>query len=368
MNFRRAGLSLIVLLLSTLSVGCARFQSAPPPPQFSGIELLSSMQDALIEIVGRTRPAVVSIVARDVRQFNLRSQSQPKIIPRVDGTGFIYSSEGYIYTCAHVIHESKDIKVRLASGDTLEARIIGSDPGTDIAILKIESEKPLPILKLADSTRVRPGQLVVAIGHPFYLNFSATIGIVSATRRNLQDIVGYSLRSVDSIIRDENYIQTDAWINRGSSGGPLLDIHGEVLGMNSMIRAAKEGLSSGPGFAIPSEMLVKIGEELVKYGRVSRGWLGAGLQSHARGVRLSRVLTGTPADKAGLQVGDIILKYDGHDVPDRSWLQRAIANTKAGTMIPFTVLRANQVEVLNVVIGEMPPEYSGRSRPLSTGN
>lgn len=365
MQCRNTGIRL--LLLMVFVGGCATPPAAPPAisPAPTGTELLSALQEVLVDSVAQARPAVVSIVALDVTPINGDSS---KLTSRVDGTGFIYDPDGLLYTCAHVVNESRDITVRLASGDEVKAEVVGADPGTDIAVLKIPADRPLPILTLADSKKVRPGQFAIALGHPFFLDFTATMGIVSATGRNLQEIVGYSRRSSERTIRYEDYIQTDAWINRGSSGGPLLGVDGKVLGMNSMIRAAKDGVSSGPGFAIPSHMLVRIGQDLTEHGRVSRGWLGVGLQSHEKGVRLFRVLNGTPADRAGLSTGDIILKYNGQDVLDRTWLQHEIANTRVGTTIPFTVLRANLVKVVNVTIEEMPDEYAGRRRPMAAGD
>ena len=269
------------------------------------------------------------------------------------GSGFIISSNGYILTNNHVVGGADVIKVRLSDGRHFKAKVVGTDPESDVAVVKIEA-KGLPTVPLGDSDAIEVGEWVIAIGNPFGLTQTVTVGVVSAKGRSRIGINDY-----------EDFIQTDAAINPGNSGGPLLNIHGEVIGMNTAI-FSKSGGYMGIGFAIPINMAKAIKDQLVKNGKVVRGWLGVIIQDmdedlassfglkKAEGVLVSEVADGSPADKGGLKQGDIILKMDGHKVENASELRNRVALTQPGTKVKFEILRDKKHRSVTVEIGEKP--------------
>lgn len=269
------------------------------------------------------------------------------------GSGFIVSNDGYILTNYHVVEKADTVTVTTLEGKEYQAKKIGSDPSTDIAVLKIEA-KNLPTLSLADSSTVEVGEWVLAVGNPFGLQASVSAGIISAKGRSDLDIA-----------RVENFFQTDAAINMGNSGGPLVNLNGEVIGMNTAI-ASNTGGHMGIGFAIPSNLLKDVMKELIEHGHLSRGYLGVALQrvdadiaaavnlEKARGGLVSEVQPGSPAEKAGLQSGDIILELDGTPIETIGSFRTSIALLKPGQQITLKVRRDNKDLILNAAIAENP--------------
>jgi serine protease Do len=269
------------------------------------------------------------------------------------GSGFIVSADGYILTNNHVIKDTSIIQVTLNDGREFNAKVIGTDPNTDIAVIKIEATN-LPFLKLGNSDDLNVAQWVIAIGNPFGLQASLTVGVVSAKGRSNLDLAHV-----------EDFIQTDAAINRGNSGGPLLDLDGDVIGMNTAI-ASNTGGSMGIGFAIPSNMVKHIMDQIITTGSVTRGFLGVALQridqDLARSFDLDKVEGGliadvskdSPAEKAGLKQGDVILKYNNLTVDSIGNFRNAIAFSKPGTKINLTIKRDRKILQIPIVIAEYP--------------
>ena len=333
------------------SVNPTQNSTAPP----SGVQLLELIEDAFVNIAERSNPAVVGITA-----LGLKRQGIPFRRPgRQEGTGFIFRQDGYILTNNHVVNGAKRITVRLFDGrEFKEAELIGVDPNTDIAVLKIDVQEELPVLPFADSDRVKVGQFAIAIGNPFQLNYTVTTGIVSGKGRSLLPAF---------MIRYQDFIQTDAWINRGNSGGPLLNIHGEVIGINSAIRRpddspATEAVKAGAGFAIPINLVKKISDQLIANGQVIRGWLGIGMVSHPEGIRVTQFFSPSPAKQAGMKVGDIIVEYNGVETREIRKFMFLIAESIVGEEAAFTVIRRGESRKLSVKIGRMPRRYTGLER------
>jgi serine protease Do len=272
------------------------------------------------------------------------------------GSGFVLEPNGTIVTNHHVIDQAEEIVVRLASrSKDYKARVIGSDPKTDLALLRIEPDHELPVLRLGDSDRIRVGDWVVAIGNPFGLEKTVTAGIVSATGRT----IGQGPY--------DDFIQTDASINPGNSGGPLLNLQGEVIGINSAI-FSRTGGNLGIGFAIPSNLARSVLQQLEERGKVVRGWLGIVIQEVTEdlaksfgleepvGALVSDVQKGGPADKGGIERGDVILSYRGKRVESSRDLPRMVADTPPGTRVEIEVRRGDRTRTLQVEVGEMPAE------------
>ncbi|MBF5040388.1 DegQ family serine endoprotease [Methylophilus sp. 13] len=270
------------------------------------------------------------------------------------GSGFILSSDGYILTNAHVVNEADEVLVKLYDKREFKAKIIGADKRTDVALIKIEATG-LPKVTVGDPNALKVGEWVAAIGSPFGLENTMTAGIVSAKGRALPQ---------------ENYvpfIQTDVAINPGNSGGPLFNLRGEVVGINSQIYS-KNGGSMGLSFSIPIDVAIDISNQLKANGRISRGWLGIGIQEVTKdlaesfglkqtsGALIAGVEKNSPADKGGLEAGDIILKFDGKPITTSSDLPRVVAATKPGKVVPVEILRKGASKTLQLGVGEMPSE------------
>lgn len=284
------------------------------------------------------------------RQKRLTPKEQPF---SGQASGFIVSEDGKILTNNHVVRNASKIRVILNDGREFDAKVIGQDPNTDIAVVQIDA-KNLPHLILGNSDNLEVGQWVVAIGNPLGLQASLTVGVVSATGRNNLDIA-----------RIEDFIQTDATINRGNSGGPLLDLNGNVIGINTAI-ASNMGGFMGIGFAIPSNMANHVMHELIDNGSVSRGYLGVTLQSvdqnlaqafgldAVTGALVADIRSNSPAQTAGLKQGDIILEYNGTKVGNITSLRNAISMMKPGTRTSLSVLRDGKKMEIPVNIGMFP--------------
>lgn len=277
------------------------------------------------------------------------------------GSGFLVDKDGYIVTNNHVVENADEIKVRLKNGTDFNARIIGRDPKTDLALIKIEHDQNLPFLSIGDSEKLKVGQWVVAIGSPFGLEQTVTAGIVSAKGR----VIGSGPY--------DDFIQTDASINPGNSGGPLLNMDGEVVGINTAIISGGQGI----GFAIPANLAKGIISQLKKTGEVTRGFLGVSIQNISeelaeyygikggKGVIVAEVVPGAPADKAGLKVKDIILEVNGEKIEDNRRLSAMVAEIEVGKVVEIKVLRNGDTKTVNVEIGRMGDEGTA-SAPSKT--
>nr|WP_233488957.1 DegQ family serine endoprotease [Rhodovulum sp. 12E13] len=264
------------------------------------------------------------------------------------GSGFVISEDGFIVTNNHVIEQADEITIEFFSGEELEAEVIGTDPNTDLALLKVEADEPLPFVPWGDSDAARVGDWVMAMGNPLGQGFSVSAGIVSARGRALSGSY-------------DDYIQTDAAINRGNSGGPLFNMDGEVIGVNTAILSPNGG-SIGIGFAMSSRVAQNVIDQLQRYGETRRGWLGVRIQDvtddlaeglgleEARGALVTDVPEG-PAMEAGIESGDVILNFDGRDVEDTRSLVRQVGNTDVGKTVRVIVFRNGETETLRVTLG-----------------
>jgi len=283
-----------------------------------------------------------------------QSGQQPSFKQMAQGSGFVISKDGYILTNDHVVGKASKITVKLSEHQEVEAKLIGSDPETDLAVIKIDSSKDLPTIQLGDSDKLKVGQWVLAIGSPFGLSHTVTAGIISAKGRSDIHLTTY-----------EDFIQTDAAINPGNSGGPLINLDGEAVGINTAIIGSTGNV--GIGLAIPVNMAKAVYEQLVKNGKVVRGFLGVniqdltpdlaksfGIKEETRGVLVSEVTKNSPADNAGLKQGDIVIELNGQNIQKASELQYRVSVLKPGTKANLVVLRENQQKRITVVLGERP--------------
>jgi serine protease Do len=290
---------------------------------------------------------------RDFLEREQNGQPQRQRRSSALGSGFLITEDGYIVTNNHVIESADEISVELFSGELLDANIVGRDPRTDLALLKVEREEPLPFVRFGDSDAARVGEWVLAIGNPLGQGFSVSAGIVSARNRTLQG-------------NYDDFIQTDAAINRGNSGGPLFNIDGEVIGVNTAILSPNGG-SIGIGFAMSSAVVERVVMQLREFGETRRGWLGVRIQNvdpdmaealgrdSIDGAMVTDVPEG-PARQAGIQTGDVILQFDGEVIDDTRELVRIVADTQVGKTVDVLVLRNGQQETLSVRIGLLEDE------------
>jgi serine protease Do len=275
------------------------------------------------------------------------------------GTGFIISKEGHILTNHHVVGKADKIEVRLEDGREFEAEIIGTDPKSDVALIKAKGAEDLPVLPLGNSEELEIGEWVMAIGNPFGLSHTLTVGVVSAKGRTSVGITDY-----------EDFIQTDAAINPGNSGGPLINLRGEVVGINSAI-FTKSGGYMGIGFAIPINMVKTIKEQLIVHGKVDRGYLGIGVQEvtpelasyfnleNTNGVIIAQIDENSPAEKSGLERGDVLLEMDGKPVKSVGHFRNIIALSIPGTEIELKVMRNNEIHSFQVSLGSLGATEDG---------
>jgi len=343
--------------------------------------------DSFADLVDKLLPTVVNITTtQNVPQTGPRLRDMPQLPPGSPfeelfkeffdkkggdqaqrrgtslGSGFIIDGEGYIVTNNHVIQGAEDITVILRDDTQLKAKLIGSDSRVDVAVLKVEppNKKPLPAVKFGDSDKARVGDWVIAIGNPFGLGHSVTAGIISARGRALSDSL-------------DDYLQTDAAINKGNSGGPLFNAEGEVIGVNTAIYSPS-GTNAGLAFSIPSNLVKQLAEQLREFGKVRRGWIGVSYQSvtddiadsfgldRARGVLVANVTADGPAAKAGIKRNDIILSFSGQEVPDLRRFPRIVANARVGATVDVVVWRGGKETPLKLRIGEQEePEKQNAS-------
>jgi serine protease Do len=277
------------------------------------------------------------------------------------GSGVIINKEGYILTNDHVVKEAESVQVKLSNDKVYIGKVVGEDAKTDLAVIKINARESLPTAVLGDSDKLQVGQWAIAIGNPFGLDRTVTVGVVSATGRSNMGIETY-----------EDFIQTDASINPGNSGGPLLNVYGEVIGINTAIVAAGQGI----GFAIPINMAKQVVGQLIKKGNVTRGWLGISIQpvtddiaqsfglKKARGALVSDVMSGSPAEKAGIRQGDVITRFAGKEIKDSRQLQLIVAETPAGQKVEAAIIRDGKPLSLQVILSTT--DSASAVRPRST--
>ena len=350
--------------------------SGPVARVASPITTADSLQTAFVQVAERVRPAVVNLgtvqMSRSARRpmvpgpfaddpvfkdffdqfFGRRGQGPSEEFRQSGlGSGVIFDKRGYVLTNFHVIRGADAVTVRLSSKAEFRGRIVGTDPKTDLAVVQFQPEGEVAVATLGNSDSVRVGEWAIAIGNPFGLDQTVTVGVVSATARADVGIATY-----------ENFIQTDASINPGNSGGPLVNLRGEVIGINTAIVAAGQGI----GFAIPANMVKRVTNQLVDRGKVMRGWLGVSVQplskdlaqslglGDTRGAVVARVYPDSPAAAAGLAQNDVIVGFDGTLVDDYHHLQRLSAEAEVGRTVKLEVMRRKERKTVALKIAEAP--------------
>ena len=348
--------------------------------------------DSFADLADKVSPAVVNITTSTVvaqndlqmpmvpegspfedffRRFQDRNGDRPRRTNAL-GSGFVISEDGYVVTNNHVVQKADEISIELFSGEELKATVVGTDPKVDIALLKVEADKPLAFVSFGDSDTARVGDWVLAMGNPLGQGFSASVGIVSARSRALSGTY-------------DDYIQTDAAINRGNSGGPLFNMDGKVVGVNTAILSPNGG-SIGIGFSMASNVVSRVVNQLKQYGETRRGWLGVRIQDVTDDVAEAMGLKETagalvtdvpdgPAKTAGIEAGDVIVSFDGKKVTDTRELVRQVGNTEVGKAVRVVVYRDGETKTLKVTLGRretaegaIPAAQPGPSEPQEMEN
>jgi serine protease Do len=380
---KKIGLTAVVAALAG-SVFTWQMADRSPAPQYVLAQDQQYVSLTFAPLVRKTMPAVVT-VETTIRPAQTRTRRAPQGLPpgfedffgfgpfgggpqeprRGGGTGsgVIVTRDGYIITNNHVIEGATEVKITLADRREMTAKIIGTDPRTDVAVLKVDGSN-LSVLPISDSTKVQVGDVALAIGNPFGIGQTVTMGIISATGRAGLNPENY-----------EDFIQTDAAINPGNSGGALVNTSGQLIGINTAI-ISRSGGNQGVGFAIPINMAREVMDQLVKTGKVTRGYMGAGVQditpelakafklSSASGAAITRVEPGSPAERAGLQAGDVVTAVNGEPVADSTALRLRISRTAPGSNVRLTVQREGGPRELTVTLGKLPE----RGGPASGGD
>jgi serine protease Do len=327
-----------------------------------------------IEITAVSRNTAMEGLPDSLRQFfgnQFGGMLPPRPMgPRVEhglGSGVVITKDGYILTNNHVVDGAKEVKVTLTDGREFTAKVIGRDPKTDIAVVKIDADN-LPVVPLADSSKVKVGDVVLAVGNPFGVGQTVTEGIVSAKNRGNMGIEDY-----------EDFIQTDAAINPGNSGGALVDIDGRLIGINTAILSDSGG-SQGVGFAVPSDLARTVMESLVKNGHVTRGYIGVMIQSITpalaqefnlkapTGALIGDVVANGPADQAGFKDGDVVTEFNGQKITDSRQLQLTVAETSPGSKVTVKILRDGDSKTLEVTVKQLPGTGSVAEAGSQNGN
>jgi len=357
----------VAALLAVLAFAPLPVTAQPVPPDF-------------VAVVKEKMPAVVAITTRQRVEEQEQAQALPDDLPfreffrryygeRLEprqqqerqalGSGFVINSDGYIITNNHVVEDAEEIQVVFGERTNVPARLVGRDPATDIAVLKVDPQPNMTVATWGDSDAAEPGSWVIAIGSPFGLGGTVTVGVVSARSRDIHS-GPY-----------DDYIQTDASINRGNSGGPLFNARGEVIGVNTAI-FSPSGVNIGIGFAVPSNTARAVADQLIRTGRVERGYVGLRLQeitpaiaqalgrADEKGALVASVEPGGPADKAGIRSGDVITQFDRKPVESGRDLSRAVAAMRPGTQASATVIRDGKSQELTVTIGQRSDEQTAR--------
>jgi serine protease Do len=368
-------LVLALLLITGLSPDGSAYAKDKAVSQESS-KLLGKLSDALAEVAEVARPAVVNIsttltvTTEENPMFNdpffrhffgdqFDHGQKRKFKSSALGSGVIISAEGYILTNNHVVKGADEIKVILYDKREFKGKIVGTDPRTDLAVVKIQA-KDLPTIKIGDSSKLKTGDVVLAIGNPFGLNQTITMGIVSAVGRSNIGLADF-----------EDFIQTDAAINPGNSGGALVNTNGELVGINTAIFSTSGGYM-GIGFAIPSDMARSVMESIIKHGKVIRGWLGVSIQNltpelskslgmkETAGALVSGVEKDSPADKAGMKRGDLIIQFNGKKVEDSTGLRNMVSGSGPGTKAEIKIVRDQKEQTMTVTLGEFQEKKTAK--------
>jgi serine protease Do len=384
MNIARLLISLVIIMVPLAACKkkeqpyfyeSSRKGSAEAPVKEVPKDILTTQQ-AFINVVKGVTPAVVNISTVSKKKlvhpffetspffedfFGERGARPQYRRENSLGSGLIISKEGYILTNDHVVKDAESIQVKLSNEKVYNGKVVGEDPKIDLAIIKITAREELPTAVLGDSDKLQVGQWAIAIGNPFGLDRTVTVGVISATGRSNMGIETY-----------EDFIQTDASINPGNSGGPLLNVYGEVIGINTAIVAAGQGI----GFAIPVNMAKQVVGQLIKKGSVTRGWLGVSIQpvteeiaqsfglKNTRGALVSDIMASSPAEKAGIKQGDVITRFAGKDLKDARQLQLVVADTPVGKKVELELYRNGKPLKLSLTLASS--ESSAAVKPKST--
>ena len=358
--------------------------TATAPPVANGVALAEALQMGFVDVAQQVRPAVVHLGtiqrAKTRRGPNLPQgnddpffrdffnqffgsegpDSRSEFRRPGLGSGVIIDKRGLVLTNFHVVKGADEILIRLSDKREYRGQIMGTDPKTDLAVVKFQPDHELTVATLGNSDALRVGEWAIAIGNPFGLDQTVTVGVISATGRSDVGIATY-----------ENFIQTDASINPGNSGGPLVNLKGQVIGVNTAIVAAGQGI----GFAIPINMVKRVVDQLVDKGKVVRGWLGVALQplsldlaqslglEGTNGAVVGSTITGSPAAQAGLEQGDVIVAFDKIPVEDYRHVQRLVAESRVGKSVTLQIVRKKQKMDVTVMIAEVPEDAGRRSAP-----
>jgi len=401
MNWKQVGrLAIAPVLALGMAASLTAYHTAKPvvakaaaaapsaaPLDDDSVSALLAMDKAMETLAARVTPAIVNVavtskpkpdeegqaeIPDEMRRFfgpgfNFRQQQGPQIEHGI-GSGVIISPDGYIVTNNHVVDGAVDLRVTMSDRRVLPAKLIGADPLTDLAVIKIEG-KDFPSVPMGDATKLHPGQTVLAFGNPFGFRFTVTRGIVSALNRPNP--------SPTDARKPGQFIQTDAAINPGNSGGPLVDARGEVVGINTFL-ISSSGQFSGMGFAIPTQIVRPTVEALIRDGKVNHGYMGLGItdvtpenakffdSKDNRGAIVTQVEANSPAAKAGLKVGDLITALDGKEITDASQLQVTVGQTRPGTTIKLQVMRDSKGMELPVTLEKMGARDKGEDESAST--
>jgi serine protease Do len=393
-------LAIVPVLAIGMVAGSAVYPSAKPvvakaaspapsaaPLDDNSVSALLALDHAMETLAARVTPAIVNVavtskpkadedaqaeIPDDMRKFfgpgfNFPHPQQGPQVEHGIGSGVIISPDGYIVTNNHVVNGAVDLRVTMSDRRVLPAKLIGTDPLTDLAVIKVEGTN-LPSVPWGDATQLHPGQTVLAFGNPFGFRFTVTRGIVSALNRPNP--------SPTDARKPGQFIQTDAAINPGNSGGPLVNAHGEVVGINTFL-ISSSGTFSGMGFAIPSQIVRPTVEALIRDGKVSHGYMGLGItdvtpenakffdSKDNRGAIVTQVEANSPAAKAGLKVGDLISSLNGHEISDASQLQVLVGQTRPGTTIKLQVMRDGKGMELPVTLEKMGARDKGEDETAS---
>ncbi len=352
--FKKSFSVLVICSFLTLSIIPS---GADARDKSGGLELLEKIQSVFVDIAEQVKPTVVNISPKEAAAS---SQRRGPNAPSGTGSGVIIDKEGYIITNNHVVGEAMQVEIRLSNRDKFIGTVVGKDPDTDLALIKIDTEEKLSYAPIGDSDKIKVGQWAMAVGNPFGLDRTVTIGVISGVGREGVNLARY-----------ENFIQTDASINPGNSGGPLFNLKGEVIGINTAIINFAQGI----GFAIPSNMAQKITMQLKERGKVVRGWLGIGIQpltdelasnfgvDEGEGVLVNEVFEGDPAANAGVQPGDIIVGINKQTINTPSSLSRTIAGITPGEKIEIEVIRDQKKKVFKATLIERKDQATLASIP-----
>ena len=359
---RLAGSAALIAALTATGATVTSVTPALAVPAGGYGDLVEAVSPAVvfIEVTTKARPAGMSGQLPENMPEELRRQYERMLPPGAEqparqglGSGFIISEDGTIVTNNHVVEGADTVTVKLADGRSFSAEVVGTDPLTDVAVLKLDTDEKMPFVTFGSSDKMRAGDEVVAVGNPFGLGGTVTSGIISALSRN-----------INSGPYDD-FIQTDAAINRGNSGGPLFNNAGEVIGVNTAI-FSPDGGSVGIGFAVPSDLVQRIVADLTDDGTITRGWLGLQIKpmpqeiaqvlgyDQPKGAMIEVVSADSPAAKAGLKQGDIILSFNGTDITDTRDLTLAVASTDPEAVVPVKILHKGAEKVIDVTVGTMP--------------